>query len=52
MKTRIKLLMLIIAGAVTVSCSTSRIGAFKTDKKVRNVILMIGDGMGKVLETL
>ncbi|MFZ2338824.1 MAG: alkaline phosphatase [Bacteroidales bacterium] len=46
MKTRIKLLMLIVAGAVMVSCSTTRIGAFKTDKKVRNVILMIGDGMG------
>jgi len=46
MKKGIKLLMLIIAGAAVVSCSPSRIGAFKTDKKVRNVILMIGDGMG------
>jgi len=46
MKKGIKLLMLIIAGATLVSCSPSRIGAFRTDKKVRNVILLIGDGMG------
>lgn len=46
MKTRIKLLMLIVAGATMVSCSPSKIAAFKTDMKVRNVIFLIGDGMG------
>ncbi len=46
MKKGIRLLMLIIAGATVVSCAPTRIGAFKTDKKVRNVIFLIGDGMG------
>ncbi|MDX9948545.1 MAG: alkaline phosphatase, partial [Bacteroidales bacterium] len=46
MKTRFKLLMLIIAGATMVSCYPTKIEAFKSDKKVRNVIFLIGDGMG------
>ena len=46
MKTRLKLLMLIVAGATMVSCYPTKIEAFKSDKKVRNVIFLIGDGMG------
>lgn len=46
MKNGIKLFVLLIAGAIVVSCSPSRMGASQTDNEVRNVILMIGDGMG------
>lgn len=46
MKNGIKLFVLLIAGATVVSCSPSRMGASQTDNEVRNVILMIGDGMG------
>ena len=46
MMSRLKLLIIIVAGATMVSCYPAKFEAFKSDKKVRNVIFLIGDGMG------
>ncbi len=46
MKNLKNILVLILLGTSLVSCYSTKKSAFKNDKKVRNVIFMIGDGMG------
>jgi alkaline phosphatase len=46
MKKLLKLLGIIIAGTLFTSCSSSKIAKNTNPPEIRNVILMIGDGMG------
>jgi alkaline phosphatase len=46
MKMILKLMILIISGSTMVSCSATEKSSIQGTPEVKNVILMIGDGMG------
>jgi alkaline phosphatase len=46
MKNLKNILLLILLATFMVSCYPTKISAFKNDQKIKNVIFMIGDGMG------